>query len=67
MLSWVSKWLRDRSSVPANGMNATWRCRYIAPIVSRTAGASAQSASNASAPVLEAASGRAMAMFGRAS
>ena len=22
MLSWVSKWLRDRSSVPANGMNA---------------------------------------------
>src|ERR1039457_4687542 len=26
-------------------MNATWRCRYIAPMVSRTAGASAQLAS----------------------
>ena len=65
MLSWVSKWLRDRSSVPANGMKAACRCWYRAPMVSRTAGASAQSAFNASAPVLEAESGRAIAMFGR--
>ena len=67
MLSWVSKWLRDRSSVPANGTNATWRCRYIAPMVSRSAGASAQLPSSASAPLASATSGLAMAMVGRAS
>ena len=28
MLSWVSKWLRVRSSVPAKGRKATWPLRY---------------------------------------
>ena len=67
MLSCVSKWLRDRSSVPANGMNATCLAAYIEPIDSRIAGANAQFESSASAPVALFASGRAMAIFGRAS
>src|SRR3989344_6076789 len=38
MLSCVSKWLRERSSVPANGTKASWRCWYSGSIDSASAG-----------------------------
>jgi hypothetical protein len=67
MLSWVSKWLRERSSVPANGTKASWRRSNSGPSVSLTAGASAQLSSSASAPVPAPVTGRGIAMVGRAS
>ena len=69
-LSWVSKWLRVRSSVPANGTNATWRFSQIGSSDSRSAGCSPQrSASAGPASAIAASglagSGRATAIVGR--
>jgi len=69
-LSWVSKWLRVRSSVPANGMNASWPFCQSGSIESFSAGWRPQAGgapeSSASADSGLAASGRGIAIVGRA-
>ena len=66
MLSWVSKWLREVSSVPANGTNASWRRSNSGSMVSTSAGLRPHSAFNGIA-ASAALPGRAIAMFGRCS
>ena len=66
MLSWVSKWLRDVSSVPANGTKASCLRSNSGSMVSASAGFKPHSALSTSA-ASAALPGRAMAMFGRCS
>jgi len=65
MLSCVSKWLRDKSSLPANGTNASCFCAHSGASVGRNAGASAQFGVSASAPSAAPGCGLAIEMFGR--
>ena len=66
MVSWVSKWLRLMSSVPANGTKAHWPLLHSGRMVSASAGCRPQSAVSGRAALGLAASGRAIARVGRA-
>ncbi len=59
--SCVSKWLRDKSSIPANGTKAACRASYSGWTLSRSAGCRPQSASRGSR------ASRGTAMLGRES